>query len=233
MNNERPKLIYDLFCDASAGPELRGACAGCLITSRTQSETEFHAVIQPHGTNNSGEIAAILLAVIKAVEIRQSIDRSIGIEFNIFSDSRISVCSMREWIFGWLNNRQGNILRKSDKSVVMNQGYIKSIYNMILIYNLRVKFYHQIGHVGHKYNAVPIDFYKFNKIPLETVGLSPSFISICNDTVDNKTRDIIVDFLSTGNNHGYPIDDQFKDGENYPIVSVYPKDIARYKQLIS
>ena len=52
---------FDIYCDASVSPSLRGACAGALTVERNSQNVNIQATIQPWGTNNSGEICGLLL----------------------------------------------------------------------------------------------------------------------------------------------------------------------------
>lgn len=221
-------LVFNLFCDASVGPTLRGSCAGCLITRTDTNRATLTATIQPEGTNNSGEIGAILLGVSNAVKLKMEYPNA---RFNLFSDSKISISAVREWIFSWINNMKDGDLYKSNGEKVMNQNYIKMIYNMIIIYNLKIHFYHQHGHIGHKFHLIPQQFIQSNGFPLDNLGLDPSFIAICNDAVDVSTRDIINEYLKTGNTQ-YPIEELYRDND-IMLINTNEQTITKYRNLIS
>ena len=190
-------FIYDIFCDASVGADLRGACAGCIVVRRGDDEYRSFTIVQPNGTNNSGELEAIALAITIAIQIK-SMHTSLNIPFtiNIFSDSQISIKGLRDWIFGWSYNN--NVHYKKDGSVVMNQNFIKLIYNLIMTYDLRVNFYHQKGHVGHAFHKAEKTFHQSNGIYCGTLGLTAEYISIYNDLVDNLTRDTLLQWSQSG-----------------------------------
>ena len=190
-------LTYDIFCDASVTNSLRGACAGALIVKRHSQDSYMQAVIQPTGTNNSGEICAILLGVANAIAIKES--TSEPCRFNIFSDSIISIRGVREWIFSWIENANkngNNILINSSGKPVINQFYFKTIFNQIILHNLDVYFYHQDGHVNNNYARAAKDFQKVNGIPLVRLGLSSEEVSTFNNYVDGRTRDILRNFMN-------------------------------------
>lgn len=188
---------YDIFCDASVGHNLRGACAGALTVERNSPTSSIYATIQPNGTNNSGEICALLLGVSSAVMIKSN-NPNEKIRFNIFSDSIISIRGIREWIFNWIenaNNNGNNIFVNTSGKPVVNQFYFKVIFNQIVLNNLEVYFYHQNGHVHKDYGKASDDFFKVNGIPVIRLGLSIEEISTFNNYVDGRTRDILRNFL--------------------------------------
>lgn len=192
--------IYDIFCDASVMNSLRGACAGALVTERFSQNSQLHAVIQPNGTNNSGEICAILQGVAVAIQIRNQCREPC--RFNIFSDSIISIRGVREWIFHWIynaNKNKNNILISASGEPVSNQIYFKIIFNMILLNNISVYFYHQKGHVEGRYKGVGELFERNNGISLIRLGLTPEYISTFNNYVDGRSRDILRQYFNQGN----------------------------------
>lgn len=191
------KIIYDIFCDASVLPNLRGACAGCIVVERGKNSHSKFYTIQPNGTNNSGELEAIALGIEQAISIKEQNTRNnIPCDINIFSDSQISIKGLKEWIFGWSYNN--NILYKKDGNVVMNQNFIKLIYNLILMYNLNIRLYHQKGHVGHAFHKAEKTFHQSNGIYCRTLGITPEYISIYNDMVDCFTRDTLLQWSQSG-----------------------------------
>lgn len=191
------KRVYDIFCDASVGSDLRGSCYGCEAVDRMTGSSMFNAVIQPDGTNNSGEMAAISLGVKTAVNIKHANILNPPI-FNIFSDSLICINSIRSWIFSWVKYMRNNILYKPSGEEVLNQGYLKLIFNTILIYRPDIRFYHQKGHINAKnINIVEPKFRASNFMPLSNLGISPEYISKYNNDVDRKTREIIFRYLET------------------------------------
>ena len=186
--------IYDIFCDASVDKSLRGACAGALITERGSQITQLKTIIQPTGTNNSGEICAVLIGVLSAIEIKENThDQCV---FNIFSDSIISINGCRNWIFNWIANANKNnnfTFVNTSGTPVINQIYFKLIFNNIIMHNLDLHFYHQIGHVdtSYKYAKLIEEFKKINGINLVRLGLTAECISSNNSYVDHRTRDIL------------------------------------------
>lgn len=188
-------IVYDIFCDASVGPTLRTACPGALCIVRGEKTGSFDANIQHDGTNNSGELGAVYMAVSKAAAIQSTSEEPIL--FNIFSDSMLAIKGVREWLYKWFENMNGTVIRKESGEPVMNQGYIKLIFNTIIINRLNIRFYHQKGHVNkrniHKVRGM---FLSQNGISLDELGLTDVFISECNNIVDQRTRMWVTDYLS-------------------------------------
>lgn len=237
---------FDIFCDASVGPELKGACAGALV-EKTHIETgnivekKFHAIIQPNGTNNSGEAAAVTLGVIKALEIFHNPKYFGEIKnLNIFSDSLITINGVREWIPRWIRNAsEDGTFIASNGDPVKNQFYFKYIFNTIILNRgIKLRFYHQDGHVTTDFDSIIPRFRKFNNIYLSDIGLSSSHICINNDLVDTETRRIINDYLMNGNDNGYPIERYFwgadvSDSSFYKILDNSENAINAYMAAIT
>ena len=187
---------YDIYCDASVGSNLRGACAGALVTERMGQTSYMEACIQPDGTNNSGEVCAILLGVTNAIKIMET--SSEECRFNIFSDSIIGIRGVREWIFHWIanaNKNGNNVFVNSSGEPVANQVYFKLIFNNVILRDLDVHFYHQRGHVTGRYEACAYNFMQTNGINLMRLGLTAEKISLYNNHVDNITREILRTYL--------------------------------------
>lgn len=232
------ELIYDIFCDASVAPGLRGACAGCTINHRyihdnavIIAEQESFFVIQPDGTNNSGELEALLLSIYRALDIRErNAIAGIPVSINIFSDSMISVKGIREWIFNWVY--MDRVLYKRDGSTVMNQNYIKLIYNAIVMNRLKINIYHQKGHVGNNYDKAAKTFHSSNGIFCNTIGVTPQYISAYNDKIDRLTRDTLSQYLSNEASANIPISELYLRDDGFIEAFNDFRDIELYRQLI-
>jgi ribonuclease HI len=209
---DKIQVIYDLFCDASVGPELRGTCSGVLINRRplrlNGKELEFSGIqrtfmycIQMNGTNNSGEVAAVAMAVRGAIDIYSQIDKdSFNATFNVFSDSLITINGVREWLPNWIKkaDRAGNLMTASGKQA-SNQEFFKFIYNTILESDININFFHQDGHITTNVDRMIPDFVKFNYgLKPSDLGLTPMQLCACNDFVDRETRMLINQYLSSG-----------------------------------
>ena len=210
LDHENPiNVVYDIFCDASVGPNRKGCCAGVLIERRPMifvtdtgdsqvfggPDRTFLYSIQPEGTNNSGEIAAIAMGVMAAYDINRQLSeykRYIP-WFNIFSDSLISIKGVREWFPNWLKNmdKDGNLISSSG-SIVANQEFFKYIYNTITLNEININFFHQDAHVISNVTKIVPSFMRNNNgIAPRDIGISCMQLCASNDFVDNETRRII------------------------------------------
>ena len=198
------KMVINLFCDASIDPNTKNACAGCYVVVQDYAGAHvlddvtdidgimpYHhkCIIQPNATNNSAEILAIWIGVVLALEYRKSYPGAI---FRLFSDSKISLYGLREWLKFWVK-RMGddNVLISSSGTPVLNQQRFIDIYNLIVENNLHIELYHQRGHVsdrGMASNIARTEFIKANKCAPEALGLTIDELSFYNATIDALTR---------------------------------------------
>lgn len=241
----KPVVTYDIFCDASVGPDLRGCCSGALIERREPIQSyidrTFQYTIQPKGTNNSGEIGAVALGVSCAISLHNYMKEEFTPRFNLFSDSLISIRGVREWMEGWIarSDKDGN-LRNSSGSIVANQEFFKFIFNAITANpDIDINFLHQDGHVLARFDSIRTNFQKFNGIQPEDVGKSPESLCMANDFVDRETRKIINQYLSCSPEY---LPDDWQDSDLDLIMSFYkndkindcsPANIAQYRKIVS
>lgn len=154
--------------------------------------------IQRNTTNNESEIKAIDAGVLLASTYKKAYDN-----INLFSDSKICIKGLTEWIFDWVDNAKNNILYTKSNSEVKNQKIFISIINFINRASLNIKFYHQKGHVSNTQNSIlnaKNVFSISNSIPLDNI--SDDFIkriSYYNNYVDYKTKEKLRDYIN--NNH--------------------------------
>lgn len=204
-------MIINLFCDASIDLNRKIACSGCYITSHSYDmgvpsnfiDMGRRLMIQTDATNNSSEILAIWLGVREAIRLRRIYP---GAVFRLFSDSKISLYGLRDWMKNWVKNIDSNgILISSSGAPVMNQQKFIEIYNMIIENNLKIELYHNRGHAGGggkvSLKDARIQFIKANKVPPEGLGLTIEYISNYNSLVDNATREAVRaydSYLKTG-----------------------------------
>lgn len=202
-------MIINLFCDASINTTLKIACAGCVTVFQDNSLVDGSgfdrlelrgrkALIQHDATNNSAEILAIWIGVVEALHLRS---RYPFATFRLFSDSKISLYGMRDWIRSWILKMEeegSDTLITSSGSPVMNQQTFIDIFNLIVENNLKIEFYHQRGHVGYGPNQVfkaRSDFIKANKVMPENMGIRMSDLCKFNNMVDDYTRLIVTDYV--------------------------------------
>lgn len=194
-------MVINLFCDASIDLKTKIACGGCYIIRQDISgETTsigYRQIIQTNATNNSAEILAIWVGVVEALKLRQMYPGAI---FRLFSDSKISLYGLRDWIKDWIKRiRDDGILISSSGQPVMNQQRFIQIFNLIVENNLRIEFYHQRGHV--KDTNMPLEiaraqFIKANKVSPENMGIGIELICSCNDIIDNLTRSAVYAYIN-------------------------------------
>jgi ribonuclease HI len=214
----------NIFTDASVkvcANKLTCTCSGAISTVNDKIIKTNIRVLK-NSTNNLGEITAILLGVEDAFLYKNSFKT-----INLFSDSKINIFGLREWIFSWINASHKGVLYSSTGKEVANQNIILTIINFILENNLNINLYHQNGHVSLNNVNDLIDarnnFNKFNGIRNEVDMNIIKQISFFNNYIDNHTRLIL-------NNS-----DIIKMPETkLAIKMVYkPFDINNYKSLIN
>lgn len=144
--------VVNIFTDASVLKTSQGetiSCGGAIIVLGDESETHHNVEVLRDSTNNQGEIMAINIGIDFAIKIT-NFHRNAGLhvpEINLFSDSKISVCGLRQWIFNWINCSSGGVMYSSSGNPVANQDIYKSIIYKIVNNNININLYHQKGHV--------------------------------------------------------------------------------------
>ena len=193
--------ILNIFTDASIkklpdGETLGCPGALCIYTLNNGSSTilDLACYIERYATNNSSEIKAISLGVAKALQYRHMFNT-----INLFSDSRICIQGVREWIFNWINCINNGLMCSSSGEPVANQNTFASIVNTIIANNLNINFYHQKGHVkitNNKAieNAVRV-FKDVNKIDVSFNLMKE--LSHFNDIIDVRTGEELEIFTRT------------------------------------
>ena len=186
----------NIFCDASIlkSSHLNETvgCPGFIATTYMpyygrQDIIDEKTDILRHSTNNESEITAILMGVQKAVSVKDQFET-----INLFSDSRICIQSLRNWIFNWVNNRDENgMMYGSNHNYVSNQQIISRVVHTIAMNNLKINLWHQKGHVALSSKSslenARVLFEKENHV----TGVTEDFIkkiSIFNDMIDKDTK---------------------------------------------
>lgn len=147
----------------------------------------YHTVL-PHCTNNQSEITAIEYGVNRGYQYTE-LNKVKNI--NIFSDSKICIYGIREWIFNWIKNMNDGILY-STSGEVANQLHFISIIRSVLYHSRPIRFYHIRGHFNSssfkerkKFNE---SFMRENYINMHLDERLIDFFIRANDSVDNITR---------------------------------------------
>lgn len=193
-------MIINIFCDASINLTTKNACGGCVIMMQDEmgiTDISKRLIIQKNATNNSSEILAIWTGVVEALKLRNSFPGAI---FRLFSDSKISLYGLRDWIKNWISNmsEDGTLITSSGGPVINQQRFIE-VFNLIVENNLRIELYHQRGHVtdGKISKAkARSSFIKANKVPPEALGLDIDILCYYNNIIDNETRNAIGTYES-------------------------------------
>ena len=185
----------NIFSDASILQVKNGAkieyyigCPGISVWNMDNKIGEYSEVYTKV-TNNFSEIRAIFLAVWTA---RQYRDMYPEIKYiNIFSDSKISIFGLREWMFGWLNKNNDGVLM-STSGVVKNQEHFIKIIKFICDNDLSLRFYHVRGHHDHNTQKELIQFRnsfkRENHINNTIDDNLVKYLIRGNSDVDNLTR---------------------------------------------
>lgn len=193
-------MVINIFCDASIDPNTKLACGGAYIVVQDDSnqftEIGIKGYLQNNATNNSAEILAIWTGVTEAISLRQLYPHAV---FRLFSDSKISIYGVRDWIRDWIMKmRHDGTLISSSGKPVMNQQRFIDVFNIIVEHHFPIEFYHQRGHVND--GRVSIEearrtFISTNKCTPEMLGLDMTILCNCNNIIDRYTRDSIYEFI--------------------------------------
>lgn len=227
----------DIFTDASVLGKVdvvkgNRVCGGAVSVINDMRDTEYHCVID-HATNNYGELTGLYLAVQLAAEYKDVVD-----EFNIYSDSNISVSGLKSWIYNWVNRMDRNgIMYTSSGVEVANQNIIKNIVDFILSTfdpnRHQINFIHCKSHVrlssmsslqsaynclSRNYSLVPDDL--MDKIP---------YIQKWNNYIDESTRASLIRMQ-------YGVDYKLDEGKYIPALfdpsQIYPTYLAIVRSIL-
>ena len=180
----------EIFCDASIRKFLDGrifGCAGAIAPMYKGKSLE----IMPDSTNNAAEIEAVYLAVKLTKDLKDAYPEIEKV--TIYSDSKISVFGLREWMHRWVNNMRNGILYTDSRTPVANQEIFLKIISFLESNKLEINIRHQKGHVNalnqnSMRNAKRV-YEESNKEVIDLQTLS----RICwyNDCIDRETRDML------------------------------------------
>lgn len=194
------KNTLNVFTDASINKksERTDGCAGvvAIITDEDNNRVVLHNKFSVliDSTNNESEIYAIYLGIITALEIMQTIPIT---HVNLFSDSKISIFGLREWIYKWVNNvKDGTLISSSGTPVKNQQIFMKCIY-AILENNLDISLFHIDGHTAlssdKALHDAMLNFRNNNNLTHYFINMGLfKILCGCNDIVDVVSRDIVM-----------------------------------------
>lgn len=197
--------VINIFCDASIDINRKVACGGCFISMQTEYgefiELGNKMMIQENATNNSSEIMAIWIGVVEAYKLRKQYPNAV---FRLFSDSKISLYGLRDWMKNWIKNidSDGNLI-SSQGTIVANQQCFIEIYTTIVQNDLKIELYHQRGHVGGvgskmSLKEARVKFIRANKVPPESLGVTIEYLCEYNNKIDNATRVAVQNYCNNG-----------------------------------
>lgn len=190
----------NIFTDASIKKidnETLGCPGAVCVITHNNGHNEYNDIldmayyIERYATNNSSEIKAISLGITKALQYRHRFKT-----INLFSDSRICIQGLREWIFNWVNCINNNMMCNSSGEPVANQNTFASIVHTILANDLKINFYHQKGHVSiNSKNSVDKAMKVFYDVNRLDIGIELMVIlSNYNNFVDKITGDNLEEY---------------------------------------
>ena len=186
--------ILNLFSDASmkhVGQYFSSCYGSVAVTGDTVIEDYIR--LQSNTTVPAAELRGIRCSLILALKYKDYF-RSI----NLFSDSQLSIYTLRDYVYNWkydpsINNYR---TRTNNQSPVVNIGLILECFD--LLQELRkekiVNIFHQSGHVASSMDSIISAAKTFKKsncvkgdVDLDLIR----YISIYNNYVDNKTRSML------------------------------------------
>lgn len=176
-------------------------CAGTLLVGNVSNGfgiiNDDYTILR-NTTNNETEITAIYIGVRMAIDYIKH--TGYNPTFNLFSDSKICVLGLREWIYNWIRCMNNGIMYNSNGTPVKNQEIFKNIVQLILDNNLCIKLFHQKGHVTKSdaslRNAMDV-FNVSNKLNVKDLSLI-SAISKYNNDVDSITKTLLTEAIRSG-----------------------------------
>ena len=220
------KDTLNIFTDASIttirkpGHNETIGCPGAYVIGGDK-ELDLQTQILRNSTNNNSEITAIFMGVLEAQKYRNYFKY-----INIFSDSKISVFGLREWIFNWINNTNNGVMLSSTGKPVANQDIFLKIIYFIINNNLNINLFHINGHINSNNIAQILEakktFITSNHINLDVDEELIKNLEIANDVIDRTTRNILL-------SQTYEPVDKCNPFINYNSNSI---DIKKYSNLI-
>jgi ribonuclease HI len=99
------EIYVDGGCRGNGQPGSIGAAAA-VFESRSGKQTAWTRVLPRHPppTNQRAEIAAIILALQKALEKLAQLRTNPWLDVTIYSDSRYAIGCMTDWVYKWSRN---------------------------------------------------------------------------------------------------------------------------------
>lgn len=166
-------------------------CPGCYVIGG-DTELELNTQILRNSTNNNSEITAIFMGVLAAQKYRSNYRY-----INLFSDSKISVLGLREWIFNWANGAKDGVMYSSSGKPVANQSIFLQIIYFIINNNLNINLFHVNGHINPTNIPQLLEakktFITSNHINIDVDEELIALFAKFNDVIDKATRQVLYD----------------------------------------
>lgn len=224
------KDTLNIFTDASIlkiGNDTLG-CPGVVVVRMNEYNMleVIHAssYIIDHSTNNDSEIRAIYKGVQVALGYKNSFKK-----INLFSDSNICIQGLKNWIYGWVNCINNNVMYNSSGVPVANQETFLAIVNTIVNNNLNINLYHQKGHVKVNNEASLTKAKRSMMISNNLKDIDMNLViqlSLYNDMVDINTKDMLKQYSMN-----YSYQDRLKSMFLMSDLRHTTKKIDKYKLL--
>lgn len=178
----------NIFSDASIkviSDDLSVGCSGAISYIGDYVIDEKIMLIKDT-TNMNAEVKAIELGIDQAILYKDKVKN-----INLFSDSKVSIYGLREWVFNWVKCSTDQLCKPTGEPVANQSIYLSIIYK-ILENNLRINFYHQNGHINLKnqksINQAKNTFINTNYIDSDIEDDLIKEISLANFIIDRDTR---------------------------------------------
>ncbi len=183
----------NIFTDASIyyhGKETIGLPGYIVVIGNRIIDSRVEVLRQ--STNSQSELYAIKMAVDYAVRNRYVYNPKV---INVFSDSSVSIYSLREWIFKWLAKSRNDTFYNSSNVEVYHRNIIMSIINTIMENNMPINLYHNRGHQNPRNPKQMNNFIKrFREMNFLNDDISRELatsIMMYNNSIDHMTRKYI------------------------------------------
>ena len=187
----------NIFSDASTTSKNRNqttvdACYGAVAYEGHNKVNEIFRVLR-NTTSNHAELRGINLAVRVALEMRDS--HPYLNNFNIFSDSMISVFGISGYCKKWVNLDNAIYGMSPSPHLIASQEVYVDTLRLIVDNSLKVTIWHQKGHVNTNNmesidNALDVFKRNNNFSSIADIELI-KYISDKNNEVDKKSREIL------------------------------------------
>lgn len=210
--------IINIFTDASIRKynDIIYSCAGAIL--KNNGDFIFSSKLLSNSTNNRGELEGILLGINLCKDYNIKTDTNN--EFNLFSDSLVSIKTLTEWVKQW---KYKNGILYGSSGEIKNQDKIFLIMYTILENNLNINLYHQKGHIKNNKGSFKKALEVFNRSNNKFIKNMKFIkeITFFNNRVDNMTRQYLTedDLLQTSSDdfekNIFTLDEKNKIMKNY------------------